>query len=65
MTLDEFLNKYNKCPFCEEYTTGQQDCKGCVFRYLNAPGFDYFHPTQEWTDRMNKEVTDNGNSDDC
>ena len=65
MTLNEFLNKYNKCPFCEEYVTGQRNCLGCCFRYPEADGFDHFQPVQEWFDRINKEVTENGNSDDC
>lgn len=64
MTLDEFLKKYNKCPFCRSYMF-QTNCRGCKWRFTKIGGepykendLDLFDPTDEWRIRMNKEVTE-------
>lgn len=61
MTVDEFLKKYNKCPFCRNYTH-QRTCDRCCWRFGRGhypPEIgekDGFEPKQEWTDTMNREV---------
>lgn len=61
ITLDEFLRKYTKCPFCRSYSIQGNLCYGCKWRwghgqYAKDTDFDLFDPTEEWTRRMNEEV---------
>lgn len=63
MTIDEFLEKYNKCPFCRSYRIQGNLCYGCKWRwghgqYARDTDFDLFDPKEEWGQRMNKEVTE-------
>lgn len=58
MTIDDFLRKYTRCPFCESYTEQGSLCDGCKYRFHGADGIDKFMPTPEWTARMNREVTE-------
>ena len=58
-TIDEFLKKYNRCPFCKEYTS-QYRCGECKY-FLPIDkyrlwGHDLFNPTEEWYSLMNREV---------
>ena len=63
MTADEFLKKYNKCPFCKYYSA-QRMCDDCKWKFANGQysnpdrDSDKFYPTQEWHDRFNREVTE-------
>lgn len=62
MTVDEFMKKYNKCPFCEYYSR-QKLCENCKWTYGNGQyakdtDTDRFSPTYEWMRLMNKEVTE-------
>jgi hypothetical protein len=59
MTADEFLRKYNKCPFCRYYTR-QLMCYDCRWRFGrgNDVDMDKFSPTEEWNRLFNKEVTE-------
>lgn len=59
MTVDEFLQKYNKCPFCVNYVH-QEMCGQCVHWLPIDRGTneDNFRPTNEWNRRMNMEVTE-------
>ena len=57
MELNDFLRKYNRCPFCEEYKT-QTRCRTCKWRHpYTTCTEDRFTPTQEWNARLNREVT--------
>lgn len=58
MTIDMFLKKYNKCPFCESYAMQGELCRGCENYIIKGEGIDKFRPKQEWINRMNKEVTE-------
>ena len=63
MTLDEFLQKYNKCPFCRSYAIQGNLCYGCKWKYANGEyakdtDFDLFDPKDSWRELMNKEVTE-------
>lgn len=63
MTLDQFLKKYNRCPFCRYYAHQGNPCIRCKWRFANGEyakdtDYDGFDPKQEWMDRMNKEVTE-------
>ena len=33
MELDQFLRKYNKCPFCRSYAIQGNLCYGCKWRF--------------------------------
>ena len=62
MTLDQFLRKYTKCPFCRNYVR-QINCRGCQWRFANGQyakddDIDKFDPKEEWHILMNKEVTE-------
>ena len=62
MTVDDFLKKYNKCPFCEYYSF-QKNCRECKWQWANGQyakdtDIDKFRPTEEWMHRMSKEVTE-------
>lgn len=62
MTLDQFLRKYNKCPFCRNYVR-QRCCRECKWRFANGQyakddDIDKFDPKEEWGRLMNKEVTE-------
>ena len=58
MTLDDFLNKYTRCPFCESYLLQGNLCYGCKYKtpYPKENEFDLFRPTDEWIRRINREV---------
>ena len=62
MTLDQFLRKYNKCPFCRNYRFQGEPCRNCVHYFSTREGkegyFDHFDPTEEWMNMMNREVDD-------
>ena len=63
MTVDDFLRKYNKCPFCRSYVRQGNLCYGCKWRnangqYAKDTDFDLFDPTDEWAERMSREVTE-------
>ena len=64
MTLDEFLRKYNKCPFCRSYARQGNLCYGCKWRFGHGQyakegrDFDLFDPKDSWRELMNKEVTE-------
>lgn len=63
MTLNEFLRKYNRCPFCRSYAIQGNLCYGCKWRFAHGQyakewDFDLFDPTSEWHRRLNKEVTE-------
>lgn len=63
MTLNEFLRKYNRCPFCRTYNIQGSWCYGCKWRrgngqYAKENDVDMFDPTEEWFRRLNKEVTE-------
>lgn len=63
MTIDDFLKKYNRCPFCLHYTQQGNHCYRCMWRfangkYANVTCYDGFDPNEEWTKRMNREVTE-------
>ena len=65
MTVDDFLRKYNKCPFCRSYNIQGNFCNGCKWQwahgqYAKDTDFDRFDPTEEWMRMMNREVTDIG-----
>ena len=60
MTLDEFLKKYNRCPFCLEYSS-QHVCGDC--RYFLPLGeyktkLDLFRPNDDWIEMINRRVTE-------
>lgn len=65
MTLDDFLKKYNKCPFCRNYRIQGDTCRNCKWRwaygmyakYAKETDLDRFDPTEEWAQRLNAEVT--------
>lgn len=62
MTVNEFLKKYNRCPFCRTYAIQGSWCIGCKWRfahgqYAKENDVDMFDPKEEWFRRMNKEVT--------
>ena len=54
MTLDEFLQKYNKCPFCRSYARQGNLCYGCKWRFGHGQyakegrDFDLFDPKPSW-----------------
>ena len=63
MTLDQFLRKYNRCPFCRSYDRQGELCRNCRWRFgtgaASADGkIDKFDPNEEWNRRINKEVTE-------
>ena len=63
MTLNEFLQKYNRCPFCRTYAIQGSWCYGCKWRWghgqwAKETDVDMFDPTEEWGRRLNKEVTE-------
>lgn len=64
MTVDEFLKKYNKCPFFRSYRFQGAVCDHCKFKWSNDGKYsketdlDKFDPTDEWMIRMNMEVTE-------
>lgn len=64
MTLDQFLKKYNKCPFCRSYNIQGELCRNCKWRWSNDGHYaketdmDKFDPTDEWRNLMNKEVAE-------
>ena len=60
MTVDDFLKKYNKCPFCRNYLF-QKSCYGCKWQYAQGQyakdtDVDKFDPGEEWMRRMSAEV---------
>jgi len=59
LTIDEFLKKYNKCPFCVNYVH-QENCDQCVHWLPIDRGVskDLFRPTSAWTELMNREVSE-------
>lgn len=61
MTLDEFLKKYNHCPFCRSYTIQGPLCDHCIYffgsGYKKDGSIDKFDPTEDWIRLLNKEVT--------
>ena len=64
MTLDQFLRKYNKCPFCRSYIIQGAACDHCRWKWSNDGKYakdtdmDKFDPSDEWINRMNMEVDD-------
>lgn len=58
MTIDEFLKKYNRCPFCKNYVIQNAACDGCKWADpIVRPGeTDKFGPKEEWIQMMNEEV---------
>lgn len=61
MTLDQFLRKYNKCPFCRSYVIQGNLCYVCKWRfghgqYAKETDFDLFDPKESWRELMNREV---------
>ena len=60
MTIDEFLKKYNRCPFCRMYTIQNAAGDGCKWAdpIVRPYEIDKFDPNEEWMLRMNTEVTD-------
>lgn len=62
MTLDEFLQKYNKCPFCRSYARQGNLCYGCKWRFGHGQyakegrDFDLFDPKPSWHELMEREV---------
>lgn len=63
MTLEQFLKKYNKCSFCRSYVIQGDLCRGCKWRWghgqwATEEDMDLFDPKPEWSERMNKEVTE-------
>ena len=63
MTLDQFLRKYSKCPFCRSYAIQGNLCHGCKWRfahgqYAEDTDLDLFDPKDSWHQRMNREVTE-------
>ena len=63
MTVDDFLRKYNKCPFCMSYNIQGDLCNCCKWKwahgqYAKDTDLDLFDPTEEWMILMSREVTE-------
>lgn len=63
MTLDQFLQKYTRCPFCRSYAIQGNLCYGCKCKYANGQyaketDMDLFDPKDSWRELMNREVTE-------
>ena len=61
MTLNEFLKKYTRCPFCWSYAIQGNLCYGCKWRYGHGQyakdtDFDLFDPNEVWKEMMEREV---------
>ena len=56
MTIDEFWEKYNRCPLCKYYVDQGAFCDYCCWRFPKADGIDKFFPSGAAIRLMNKEV---------
>ena len=61
MRLEDIDKHYNRCPFCEHYTTQPHIiCDYCIWRDPIKRPFetDMFRPTERWNKLLLREVTE-------
>lgn len=64
MTIDQFWEKYNRCPLCYLYTSQNESCQKCkwIHRY-REDGDDNFFPSEIGREIMNRNIQEAEN--DC